>query len=180
MFQESNILLLMTILRRLNQKRMKSQNRKKTNQTAFHSLKILIGVLFSLLFFSPLKNLDGWSKWLHHRKGQCFGCLSNFSPAFQQTESATFFITKSSPVNSLTSSREPRAEESSRMDKQTLVPAIINVTSSFPRHKCAWSPFNWNYFQRRHGRIIVLRVLCLGSHLKFPQTTERTGDRFYQ
>lgn len=166
----------MAILRRLNPKRGRPQNRRKRNPTAFPFSEDLTGGLFSLLFYSPRKNLDGLSKWLHQGKDQCFGCLPNVSLAFQQTESAIFFIAKSSPTNSLASSQRPgswrrefqdgKANTGAHNSKRYL---IISMA-----HMCM-KPFysNWNCFQRRQGRIIVLRGFCLGSHLKLPQTARQ-------
>ena len=67
-----------------------------------------------IVFFCSTAQEGTWTglpKWLCQGKGQCFGCLPHFLPAFKQMESATCFIAKSSPLRSWTSSQEQRLEK---------------------------------------------------------------------
>lgn len=112
-------------------------------------------------------------------KGQCFGSLPNFWPAFKQTLSATCFTAKSLPLPAGLPHWSGGWRRETGMDKPTLVPTTKRTASQFPWQRCAQSPFR-NYFQRRHEKIRVLWVLCHGSLLKLPLTTAKRGDRFCQ
>lgn len=73
----------------------------------------------------------------------------------------------SPPLSSLIWNFEAEVgEERPGMEKQTPVPTTEKVTSQFPWHKCAGSPFRvpGTVSKEDMKRILVLRVLCLGSH----------------
>ena len=106
-FQENTTVSLMAILRRRNQRERDYKTEGKQIQEHFmFILRSLCRCVVLSFVYSPLRNLDGLLEWLPRGRGQRVGCLPNFSPAFQQTKSALFFIAKSSPINSLTSPEE--------------------------------------------------------------------------
>lgn len=71
--------LVRAILCRLKQKRKgRPQNRRReTNPKAFPFSEDVLGALFSLLFYRPLKNLDRIIKMAANREKVSLGCLSH-------------------------------------------------------------------------------------------------------
>ena len=100
----------------------KTEEGKQTQQH-FHSLKMCWVHCFLFCSTDHWRTGTGLSKWPHKGKGQSFGGLPHFLPAFQQRESATFLIAMRLPLNSLTWDFGVGVrEERLGMEKQTPVP----------------------------------------------------------